>query len=119
MLFHAIYNAHIKHCTNISYCVHGHSLSTDKNTSTGQRAIVVFLNPNMTSLCFLTTYLHAVVYDGAEIKLHCKEKKTTEGVVAHAVIIDQPVFLELHVYVVSHLERDDHSVAPHVVAIGP
>lgn len=64
-------------------------------------------------------YLHAVVYDGAEIKLHCKEKKTAEGVVGHAVIIDLPVHCELHVYVVSHLERDDHSVAPHVVGIGP
>lgn len=50
-------------------------------------------------------------------QLHSEEKETTEGVVAHAIIVDQPACLERHVYIVSHLEGDDHGVAPHVITI--
>lgn len=39
------------------------------------------------------------VNDWTELELRSEEKKTTEGVVARGIIIDQPVCLELHVYI--------------------
>lgn len=53
------------------------------------------------------------------LRSYSEEEKTTEGVVVHAIIIDYPVCLELHIHIVSHLEGDDHSVAAHVVGIRP